>query len=58
MITIYDKGNWKNFIGYREDGTPMEVMKCGGNFYEVKFSLENGIIPCGSPLKVSFGKDE
>lgn len=49
MYEIFDKWNWKNFIGYK-DWKAYEIMRCGGRFYLIKFSLDWGIIPYGNPL--------
>jgi len=49
MYEIYDKWNWKNFIGYK-DWKAYEFMKCSWRIYLIKISLELGLIPYGNAL--------
>lgn len=50
MLRIYDKGNWKNFIGWWENNEPHELKKIRGKFYILKMSLELWAIPQWEPL--------
>jgi hypothetical protein len=60
MIKIYDKGNWKVFIGYK-DWKVYDLIKCSWRMYFLKYSFEHWLIPYGNPLKewkdFYFGKD-
>ena len=54
MLKIYDKGNWKNFIGYK-NGEVFELVKEGGRIYLAELKFDRGLCAMGNPLVC--GKD-
>ena len=54
MLKIYDKGNWKNFIGYK-NGEVFELVKEGGRIYLAELKFDRGLCAMGNPL--IYGKD-
>ena len=54
MLTIFDKGNGRNFIGWK-DGECFELVKEGGRIYHTERKFDRGLCAMGNPLV--YGKD-
>jgi hypothetical protein len=49
MLTIFDKGNGRNFIGWK-DGECFELVKEGGRIYLAELKFDRGLCAMGNPL--------
>ncbi len=54
MYEIFDKGNGRNFIGYK-DGKCFEFVKEGGRIYLAELKFDRWLCAMGNPLV--YGKD-